>query len=747
MGISAAAGGLSHGARTAVSVGTETLAALTPVMQAEGVSELGKVEAEAEGNDGDTELVVDGEVEEDAEHGTEAPGPSVAKLVRNFEAMAEGSPKEQIHETEQSRHNGGVAPHEEVRDVGAATIEKVQTIFHNFTLMKFEKVFALVLALEFSSFSVLTCIAFEIFEKALREPTFSGTYAELCSGLNAHCNASGLKYVDVGSGKQVTFLHCLLYLCENALKNSLTVTGEDTEMGEDLSPLNPLAADATGKEKGEKANDVFGTAEAKLLATKKRLLGNVQFIDELYKADLIRDTIVHANCIQPLLVLARKKKEPQVLEALCLLLSSTGTKLAENTHTDTIQAIEIYFGHINKLATEKSIEPRVRFMLKDLIEQRQNGWKQRSGILGCISIPPEIQAGVGKETCQMGNKTIPAGVRALVRSAHGRRNGQKSPGTPYDWDSNDSPFNGNAAVTTRPEAGDPSAAFREDKRTEVNEEVPRTAESDAGMATVAVVASGTASAATAVPTAVANAGSFDCHIALTAAPVSGAVDAATNEATAACAVPAPVAQSKDAVGLGQIDAAVEGKGGDAGVVVVEQMQEEMQAEVQEEVNDDSPSASDAGEASESLPSIRNIRASVVPGEVVTGAVPVPVAQSKDAIGLGQMEAAAEGKGRDAGVVVEEAIQEEVQDDAQEEVDDDAGEAIIASEPLPSARPIRASDVPAEVTMVDGTAAGPSDAWRLGRFGRLLIGGIIIVGPIVGVLTRALISATSEKNNK
>lgn len=319
--------------------------------------------------------------------------------------------------------NAWVPQKEEELDELTATVKKVRSLLNKLTLEKFDRIFAQITALDISSLHVLKGIVSEIFEKTLGEPMFAGMYAELCRRLNTQYDESGQQYQDE-EGKTLTFRHVLLKNCQkeftrfaesqaaeaegtskdmkagdgasrkaanNALEDEVSRDGEKTDEGVVVPVRAPPRVDNAVDEKLEKAKTVAAT-----LAAKKRMLGNVRFIGELYKKDLITEQVVHKHCIQPLLSTGTKSKEEEVLEALCNILSRTGKKLSENQNGEAVKAMNLYFTHLNALAGDKSLSARVRFMLQDLNEQRRNGWNLRREEQGAKTIA-EIKADLDKE--------------------------------------------------------------------------------------------------------------------------------------------------------------------------------------------------------------------------------------------------------------------------------------------------------------------------------------------------------------
>lgn len=101
---------------------------------------------------------------------------------------------------------------------------------------------------------------------------------------------------------------------------------------------------------------------------RKRKIGNVKFIGELFKAKLLSERIVH-ECIQNLfqdVIKAKNDKEKAIdrefnSELLSKLLSTIG-KLLDNPQAKPY--MDTYFGQIVKFATDVAFSARVRFMFQ-----------------------------------------------------------------------------------------------------------------------------------------------------------------------------------------------------------------------------------------------------------------------------------------------------------------------------------------------------------------------------------------------
>uniref|UniRef100_A0A3P9HJZ6 Eukaryotic translation initiation factor 4, gamma 2a n=1 Tax=Oryzias latipes TaxID=8090 RepID=A0A3P9HJZ6_ORYLA len=106
------------------------------------------------------------------------------------------------------------------------------------------------------------------------------------------------------------------------------------------------------------------------------MLGNIKFIGELGKLDLIHESILH-RCIKTLL---EKKKRVQLkdmgedLECLCQIMKTVGPKL---DHEKAKSLVDQYFGRMKSLSNNKELPARIRFLLQNTAELRDNNWVPR----------------------------------------------------------------------------------------------------------------------------------------------------------------------------------------------------------------------------------------------------------------------------------------------------------------------------------------------------------------------------------
>jgi len=193
-------------------------------------------------------------------------------------------------------------------------------------------------------------------------------------------------------------------LCEALKYKGMKVTGTKVETT-NLPSFRRFLAFTCQREFQKDYMDASKNEEKELIA-RKRSLGNIRFIGELFKLKLLTVRIIH-ECIKQLL--GRRETETRVeweeqLECVCKLIKTVGKlfeeetkKLLENvdkTKSQGIRNLDIYFADIRSLISKRDISPRIRFMLQDLVDLRQNKWVcQREDVVAQTldSLHDEIQ--------------------------------------------------------------------------------------------------------------------------------------------------------------------------------------------------------------------------------------------------------------------------------------------------------------------------------------------------------------------
>uniref|UniRef100_U5EPX1 Eukaryotic translation initiation factor 4 gamma 2 n=1 Tax=Corethrella appendiculata TaxID=1370023 RepID=U5EPX1_9DIPT len=115
--------------------------------------------------------------------------------------------------------------------------------------------------------------------------------------------------------------------------------------------------------------------EEKKNVAKQRILGNIKFTGELYKLDMLPEVHLH-NLLQEIIKKKYKTNESSCedMEYLAQLIKTCG----KNMDTELgKQLMDQYFDRMEQLSQSNMYPPRIRFLLRDVIELRKNNWKPR----------------------------------------------------------------------------------------------------------------------------------------------------------------------------------------------------------------------------------------------------------------------------------------------------------------------------------------------------------------------------------
>ncbi|XP_030963776.1 eukaryotic translation initiation factor 4G-like [Quercus lobata] len=254
-------------------------------------------------------------------------------------------------------------PEERLKDMSIAVIKEfysardekeVKLCIRDMNAPSFDKLFEQVKAVNIDNPDTLICVVSQIFDKALMEPSFCEMYANFCSHLS-------VELPDFSKdNEKITFKRVLLKKCQ-----------EEFERGErEQEEANKADEEGEIKQSAEER-------EEKRIKARRRMLGNIRLIGELYKKKMLTERIMHA-CIQKLLGQYDNPDEEDI-EALCELMSTIGEMI---DHSKAKENMDAYFERMKAFSNNMNLSSRVRFMLKDSIELRKNKWQQRRKVEG-----------------------------------------------------------------------------------------------------------------------------------------------------------------------------------------------------------------------------------------------------------------------------------------------------------------------------------------------------------------------------
>ncbi|KAJ8793898.1 hypothetical protein J1605_019162 [Eschrichtius robustus] len=236
---------------------------------------------------------------------------------------------------------------------------RVRSILNKLTPQMFQQLMKQVTQLAIDTEERLKGVIDLIFEKAISEPNFSVAYANMCRCLMA------LKVPTTEKPTvTVNFRKLLLNRCQKEFEKDK----DDDEVFE--KKQKEMDEAATAEERGRLKEEL---EEARDIA-RRRSLGNIKFIGELFKLKMLTEAIMH-DCVVKLL----KNHDEESLECLCRLLTTIGKDL---DFEKAKPRMDQYFNQMEKIIKEKKTSSRIRFMLQDVLDLRRSNWVPRRGDQG-----------------------------------------------------------------------------------------------------------------------------------------------------------------------------------------------------------------------------------------------------------------------------------------------------------------------------------------------------------------------------
>lgn len=210
------------------------------------------------------------------------------------------------------------------------SLKKVNSILNKLSVDNFDKLCQEFLSIEDTS-EILEDIVTSIFNKAVMEPHFGEIYSKLCV---------------IFGNFNVGFRRHLLNKCQTEFQNTNRfdqIVREESEASGNPELLREIAS---------------RRQKQKLIMT-----GNITFIGQLFKFQMISEPIIHC-CITKFVA---EIADEDSVECVCKLIEITGSSIKG--------PLDKYFEVLRRMSDDKErYGSRHRFMIKDLLDLRNRNW-------------------------------------------------------------------------------------------------------------------------------------------------------------------------------------------------------------------------------------------------------------------------------------------------------------------------------------------------------------------------------------
>jgi len=224
-------------------------------------------------------------------------------------------------------------------------VRAARSILNKLTIEKFDSLYEQLATTGIRTMGHITSLMQEVFEKATVQHHFIPMYVDLCIRLESDPRI--LPSPAEAQGRSDAFRRLLLDRCQEAFENLL--------------------------EAGVGASD-SDDEEAKLVR-KQRALGNVKFVGQLVARGMLSCRLL-VQCSEDLI--RARSACAEALESLAAFLTVAAPNFDLWREYPFRTQLNNIFWQVSQLTQDKSIAPRERFLLRDLMELRDSGWPSRT---------------------------------------------------------------------------------------------------------------------------------------------------------------------------------------------------------------------------------------------------------------------------------------------------------------------------------------------------------------------------------
>ncbi|CAH1735438.1 unnamed protein product [Chironomus riparius] len=205
-----------------------------------------------------------------------------------------------------------------------------------------------------------------LFEKAISEPKFAPTYANLCNEIaNIQTVQTNADQPQDKQSKKNSLKVRLITQCQKEFERN-------KEDSLEFRVIEDKLRENENEPDQQKREERKAELEEHHYRLRQRANGTVKFIGELYKIEMLTTKIMR-TCIEMLLNEATEEK----VERVCKLLTTIGGKMEASEGRSSLQR---YFNILNEMThpAHKSIRSsRIKFEIQNLQDLRSNNWKAR----------------------------------------------------------------------------------------------------------------------------------------------------------------------------------------------------------------------------------------------------------------------------------------------------------------------------------------------------------------------------------
>ncbi|KAJ3340901.1 Eukaryotic translation initiation factor 4 gamma 1, partial [Kappamyces sp. JEL0680] len=224
-------------------------------------------------------------------------------------------------------------------------LKTVKGLLNKMTLDNFEKLTNKILECNIGDEDTLAGVIALICEKAIDEPHFASIYAMLCSSLFFGLPKIQEWVCPTGAPQDNLFRKFLLKRCQEEFEKDAKWAADDATAQAARAELRKRIDELSPEEKLKIAEEDYERNKLK-----RRVLGNIRFVGELFLQGMIAEAIIH-RCILSLLKNMESPEEEDI-ESLCKLLTATGKKLDHDRAKPTMDA---YFNRMEILSVSEGL--------------------------------------------------------------------------------------------------------------------------------------------------------------------------------------------------------------------------------------------------------------------------------------------------------------------------------------------------------------------------------------------------------